>query len=77
MELDLDIKIRIKISDELNERLENGVSAAFQELESYLIDKLNDNVSHRDDYRVSQIQIDDAGPHNVVWNDDHPSKSGR
>jgi len=72
-ELDLDVKLTIQIPDDLNTRLEAGEAGAFGLLENYLIKCLNLD-SHLPAWMVTRLQIEDAGPHNVIFNDSPPSK---
>ena len=63
--LDLNISLRMKVPDELDARLQVGEVAAFRELEQHLLAILN---MRRMDNLVSKLEIQDAGPHNVIYN---------
>lgn len=74
MLLDLDVRIRITIPDSLNSALEDGNPKAFAALETHLAQTLNRGLDTNDLMYVTKFQIEDAGPHNVSWSDEPPSK---
>jgi hypothetical protein len=64
-ELDLLVRMKILVPEKLNERLENGESEAYLELEDYLRAKLNHGVATTVfGKEVTKLQIEDAGPYN-------------
>lgn len=74
--LDLNVSFNVKISEELDYRLQIGESAAFLELETKLKNALEGMTSHAEDgfFQVGRLEIQDAGPHNVVYNENPISK---
>ena len=73
--LDLLVKLRLNVSDNADARLQQGEGEAFKALEEYLRVAVNDSADRvfRDDKelgRILRIKIEDAGPHNVVWEDE-------
>lgn len=60
-ELDLLVRMKILIPDELNKHLEDGQPQAYKELEDYLKSCFD---YAQTDWRVTKLQIEDAGPYN-------------
>jgi hypothetical protein len=69
VKLELAVVMQVEVSEVLNEKLENGDPEAFLFLER----QLNHGLT-KGGIIVLKLQIEDAGPHNVVFSDDHPSK---
>lgn len=69
MFLELNVSLKIEITDELNEELAGGEPEAFLKLEKTLIDAMTQG-----GLKVTHVEIQDAGPHNTVFNEDRPSK---
>lgn len=68
-ELDLLLRMKIRIPDELNQRFEDGEPRAYQELENRIKNRMNIGVV-ADENLVTRVQIEDAGPYNDAgqWN---------
>lgn len=60
MFLELSIKLRMEIPESLNARLEEGEDQAFKNLEEGITVALE-----RKGFKVKDVFIEDAGPHNV------------
>ena len=77
--LDLNISMDVRITEELDYRLQMGEPAAFLELEIALKNALTGMTSHAEGgfFQVGRLEIQDAGPHNVIYDQYHPSSGDR
>lgn len=76
--LPLSVRLTLRVSDELDERLEAGEPAAFAILERELLNRLNSSSSDELQFGdASELVVEDAGLHNVSSEEDIRESNGR
>jgi len=72
MFLELNVSLKVEIFDSFNARLEQGEPAAFLELERAMTLAMEHG-----GMKVTNVEIQDAGPHNTPFNENRPAKGGK